>query len=166
MTKTTSRRAVLAGGASVAALSVPVIAAPIHPDAELLALGERFDALVKLYEDAEVRSEPSDSAFARGIEKLRETVPNSDEAWQELFDRIEREFPVAYPKCDDVTDLMDKPSDRIMELPAFTPEGLAVKARLARFACDHLWRRNEDGWDDKAVRQLVEAAMKFGAAQS
>ena len=89
MTKTTSRRAVLAGGASVAALSVPVIAASTHPDAELLALGERFDDLMKLYEDAEVRSEPNWSTLKREEGRLRQTAPNSDEAWQELWDRVE-----------------------------------------------------------------------------
>jgi hypothetical protein len=43
MTATTSRRAVLAGVASVPALSLPAIAAD-HPDAKLLALGRKLEA--------------------------------------------------------------------------------------------------------------------------
>lgn len=46
MTKTTSRRAILAGGASVAALSVPVIAASTHPDAKLFELDRRLKEAV------------------------------------------------------------------------------------------------------------------------
>jgi hypothetical protein len=166
MTTTTSRRAVLAGVAALPVATTPALAAVANPDAELLALGERFDALMKLYDDAEVRSEPYQTAFSREGAKLAETAPNPDGVWEELCDRLEREYPIAYPTCDDVIDLTGEPSRQIMALPAFTPEGLAVKARLARFHCSHFWRVADEekaDWDDLVARKLIDAVLAMGA---
>jgi len=58
------------------------------------------------------------------------------------FELLENQYDLAAargdqaePHCDDITDAMEAPMRRIMALPATTLAGLAVKARVARFAC-------------------------------
>jgi hypothetical protein len=49
----------------------------------------------------------------------------------------------------------------MMALPAFTPAGLAVKARAAAFACSHFYRaelRDAD-WDHQHVRTLIDGVL-------
>jgi hypothetical protein len=77
--------------------------------------------------------------------------------------RIELEYPVASPTCDEVTNAMDRPMCRIMELSAKTTAGLAVKARVARFACEHFWHESDEDadWDHKMARKLIDAVLHF-----
>jgi hypothetical protein len=44
-----------------------------------------------------------------------------------------------------------------MALPAFTLAGLAVKARLARFACSHFYDEPDGNadWDKLVARRLI-----------
>jgi hypothetical protein len=66
------------------------------------------------------------------------------------------------PSANDITDAMDKPSRRIMALPAFTPAGLDVKGRATAFACDHFYRAEElhdADWDHQHVRTLIDGVL-------
>jgi hypothetical protein len=172
--QTVSRRAALTGAAVIAvALPVTVKAAP-NPDAELLELGRRFDELLLVYADAKKRSKPNDDAWQRQMEKFSErhngpiAVSISNEEYEEAGARIDRDYPIAYPDCGDVFDLMDDPQRRIMTLPAFALAGLVVKAKVAKFGSDHIYQTNfEDAdWDHKTMRSLIDAVLQLGAVQS
>jgi hypothetical protein len=158
---TTTRRALvtgLAAGTAVAATGLPAAAAE-HPDADLLALGRQLDGLIARYEIAETKWAPHDAAWFREIVRMRDTMPNTEAAWREAGARVAAEHPVNHEHPDRVMEDSDAPSRAIMALPAATIAGLAVKARLCRFACGQGWDEPFDGadWDVKAIRQLVEA---------
>jgi hypothetical protein len=142
MTTTTSRRAVLAG----AAASIPataLAALPIDPDAELLAIGTKHEALVAQFLDATHRAEPNEGAFRNAYAAWRLDHPYAgnmpEEEWQTLSDRIDREYPVAAPMPDDCTDAMGPLLDRMFEFEAQTARGLLVKIRALAFYGDREW---------------------------
>jgi hypothetical protein len=71
-------------------------------------------------------------------------------AFLDEIKQIEDRYRQTNPSADDMTDAMDAPARRIMALPAFTPAGLAIRARAAAFACDHSYREDEPhdaDWD-------------------
>jgi hypothetical protein len=73
-------RAVLAGAAAVPALAVPVVVElTAKSDAELIALGEKFDALEAIYDDASRRSEPRDEVFSKMLRQLKERQGSGSE---------------------------------------------------------------------------------------
>jgi hypothetical protein len=167
-----TRRAALIGLAVVATpvTSSPVLAAD-HPDAELLKAGAEFDRTAKLFADAQERSRPYWEAWEAALKKKREeiglglqSVP--DEWYEALDDELSREYPIAFPTCDDVADMMDVPMQAILALPARTAEGLAVKAQVVRWHYSRLWQTPFDDLDldDRGVRSLVEAVEGLGAA--
>jgi hypothetical protein len=45
----------------------------------------------------------------------------------------------------------------------FVAAGLAIKARVARFACDYYWSKSEEDtdWDKLIARQLIDAVLTF-----
>ena len=155
-----NRRAVLAGAATLPALTLPAIAAN-EPDAELLAIGRQYDALVLVYEDARRRSEPWIAAQQRVLSGLSKR-PHTDAETMAALEQVEREFPVAFPDCDDAMDATYAPACRIMALPATTIAGLAVKARLAKFSAFQLWETAEEDqdWDKLAVRKLIDSILE------
>jgi len=77
--------------------------------------------------------------------------------------RIEKEYPVAGPEPDHFSDQMDSPMIRIMSLRARTIDGLAVKARVARYACKHFWDDSDADcdWDKLMARKLIDAVLKM-----
>ena len=69
------------------------------------------------------------------------------------------------PTAGDITDAMDVPMRQIMALPAFTFEGLAVKARAALFAFEYAFDRDLDelDWTDLVARHLIESILNTAA---
>jgi hypothetical protein len=138
-------------------------------DAELVAAGVEFRVLRDLFVKARRLSQPNRDAFEaakrsgvlRGLE---------DEALFEQLKRIDEEFPVPVPCCDDVTEAMDPVFERIMSLPATTIEGLAVKADVVRHYYEKVFDDSFDAgapWDDAGtVRALVEAVSTFAGRPS
>lgn len=149
-------------------------------DAELLALGKQFDELYAQYqfvlERDRLRTERNEDLLV----ELREIGRNSgvSDATPEIviggeelkghFDRIGKQLddefgPAIKPDSDDVLSLMDAPQRRIMALPAATPAGLAVKARVAWFGCEHYWDQPIDDldWDQHMARALIDSVLDF-----
>lgn len=165
-----TRRAALIGVAVVATpvAGLPVLAAD-HPDAELLKAGAEFDRTAKLFADAQERSRPYWEAWEAALKRKREqiglqSVP--DEWYEALDEELSREYPIAFPTCDDVANMMDVPMQAILALPAKTAEGLAVKAQVVRWHYSTLWQTPFDDLDldDRGVRSLVEAVEGLRAA--
>jgi hypothetical protein len=122
------------------------------PDVELLALGKQFDRLERQYHEVMERDRPR-------IERELQLV----EA-QERPDKVDEEFgPQSRPDALDILDMMDAPTHRIMALPATTLAGLAVKARVARFSCEHFWDEPEEDldWHELMARELIDAVLDF-----
>ena len=107
MTATSTRRAILAGAASLPALTIQAIAVA-NPDAKLLALGKEQEDIHALLSPLEARM---DSANAIG-----------DYAGCQA---AEDEFS-------DCMDAMWEIADEIVAIPAHTAAGMLVKARSLR----------------------------------
>jgi hypothetical protein len=203
MSKSHSRRAILAGIATAPALAAPALAAnkPVvlsgeeivrkcrdlspearsilrrladgpEADAELLALGRQHDELQSRYEIASDLSEPRNRAYDTELHALSKRFGDrhatNEEYEQELTRigaRLDRDFPAPNPSWEDVCDLMCPIERKIMALPASTLQGLAVKARVAKSACDTYWDESEDDcdYDKRMARLLIDAVLSFGA---
>jgi len=115
--------------------------APNDPDAMLVGLGNKLDAL-----SAELASLQNDkwptSSAARGKQLNGETAVNSS------AERIE-----------EILALLDPIERAIMATPAATVVGLGVKARHAAHVLSHYWTDSTDtlDWDVRAVRLLIES---------
>jgi hypothetical protein len=168
---TTTRRALLrtapAAGAGLLAAGTTVNAvAAATADAELLELGRRMDALTTEYWRIHELDAPWREAYNALVEDFRRRhteglAPDGAAFLVEMKD-IEDRYRQNNPSADDLTDAMDTPSRRIMALSAFTPAGLAVKARAAAFACDHFYREEElhdADWDHQHVRTLIDGVL-------
>jgi hypothetical protein len=126
-------------------------------DAELLELGRKFDARVALYEEARRRWEPNWEAKERAVAAKPGCTAMEMFA---IHAQIDREIPVADPHPDDFFDRdLEALQHRIMDMPAHTPAGLAVKARVVRFAVPDYWDAPEKDrdWDKRMVTKLVDA---------
>jgi hypothetical protein len=162
----TSRRALLARAPAAAALALAVPVSTFAggvggDDAELLALGERFDWLAAEEERIFQLEAPYWAAHHRLIVEMHaEGRCHRNEEWAERFQTIEKFRPPG-PSSADITGEMDAPTRRIMALPAYTVAGLAVKARATAYACGHM--DNSDfasaDWDHMHVRMLVAAVL-------
>lgn len=155
--------------ASVSAVAVPLPSMPglspsialSHPDAELLALGTRYDALAAQHEATQEASEPHWAELSRIFRELRPTLSSDLEA----FEAAERLSPLPVPNCDDLMEMMGPVSRAIMDASAHTPEGLAVKARLVLSECSRCFEAPDDDadWDHLAIRSLVRAVLEMSA---
>ncbi len=167
----TTRRALLraapAAGAGLLAAGTTVNAvAAATADAELLELGRRMDALTAEYWRIQELDAPWREAYNALVDDFRrrhkEGLAPDGAAFLDEMKAIEDRYRQQNPSTNDMTDAMDKPSRRIMELPAFTPAGLAVKARATAFACDHFYREEElhdADWDHQHVRTLIDGVL-------
>jgi hypothetical protein len=134
-------------------------------DAELLELGRRMDALTAEYWRIHELDAPWREAYNALVDDFRRRhkeglTPDSAAFLAEMKD-IEDRYRQNNPSADDMTDAMNEPSRKIMALPAFTPAGLAVKARAAAFACSHFYREefHDADWDHMHVRTLIDATL-------
>jgi len=122
------------------------------PDAELLARGKQFDQLERQYHEVMERDR---SRIERELQLLEAQEPS---------EKLDQEFgPQSRPDALDILDTMDAPIRRIMALPATTLAGLAVKARVARFSCEHFWDEPEEDldWHELMARKLIDAVLDF-----
>ena len=129
-----------------------IAAAAAAPDVELLALGKQFDQFERQYHQVMERDRPR---IERELQLLEA---------QERSEKLDEEFgPQSRPDALDILDMMDAPTRRIMALPTTTLGGLAVKARVARFSCEHFWDEPEEGldWDELMARKLIDAVLDF-----
>jgi hypothetical protein len=168
---TTTRRALLrsapaAGAGIFAAGTAATAVAAATADAELLELGRRMDALTAEYWRIHALDAPWMEAYRALVEDFRrrhkEGLAPDGAAFLDEMKKIEDRHRQQNPSTNDMTDAMDKPSRRIMALPAFTPAGLAVKARATAFACDHFYREEElhdADWDHQHVRTLINGVL-------
>jgi hypothetical protein len=166
-----TRRALLAGapaaaaGALAAGTAVNAVAAATT-DGELLELGRRMDALTAEYWRIHALDRPWIEAYNALVDEFRRrdkegSVPDGAAFLAEMKE-IEDRYRQTNPSADDMTEAMDKPARRIMALPAFTPAGLAVKARAAAFACSHFYQEEElhdADWDHQHVRTLIDGVL-------
>jgi hypothetical protein len=159
-----NRRKAMTAVAAAAIMPTAALAA-INPtaDAELLAVGREYDALVKLLHDTRQRWLPNWEAQKRALAELPERNHTDDEIMAALR-RADSEHPIADPHPDDISDMMDLPSRRIMALPATTVAGLVVKARFAREENSHLLDKPEADleWTELAMRNLIDEVLNFG----
>jgi hypothetical protein len=182
-TKTTSRRAVLAGIATAPALAASTLtlagatalshqASLSTADAELIALGRVHADLRAKYELARELSEPRETAYGVELEALSKRFGGrraSDAEYEaeliKIGERLDRDFPEPSPSWEDACDLMCPIEKKIMALPASTLQGLAVKARVAKSACDTYWDESEDDcdYDKRMARLLIDAVLSFEA---
>ena len=60
---------------------------------------------------------------------------------------------------------MDPIAREILAVPALTLDGLAIKARVAKWAASDFWTEsNEDvDWDKLCVRELIDAVIQMAA---
>lgn len=128
----TRRKAILAAGAlatGTALAAIPADAAN-HPDAELLALGRKFDAFEK-------------------------QIVLSEAAWNSEDEARQR---VTVPHPDAVVSANVAVDRAILALPATTLAGLAVKARQAAFYASSYWNDSDEDadWDMLLVRKLID----------
>ncbi len=167
---TTSRRRVVAAVAALAAVATgpsPVGSSPTA-DAELLALGRRFDALERQYEAAQDRETPRQDACMALIKELRGGGNYSDEIFIEMGRRLDAAFPLEKPSADEIVDAMCPVALRIMALRASTVAGLIVKARVARNGCSHFYDATDEDadWDHQVARHLIDAVLGFAEVSS
>jgi hypothetical protein len=112
------------------------------PDAELVALGRRFEALSAELEALQKEADKLSDLAQRG-ERLKDEAMISSS-----IERIEA-----------VLRLLDPIERAIIAKPAITVAGLGVKARHAAHVLSHYWTGSAErlDWDERTVRLLIES---------
>jgi hypothetical protein len=168
---TTSRRSFLAAAAVAGAIVAPkvAVAAPA-PDAELIRLGQHFDALVHRLAVTMAKLEPLYDEHRRRMDEWK--LENPTGSCIDVYDRLWEEVGLnaAYKETDpdDITDEMDPVSRKIMAIPATTLAGLLVKARLAKYVGSEYWDETYEqaDWVHLTMRQLCDAVIDMAARVS
>jgi hypothetical protein len=174
-TTTTSRRALLAGAPSIAAVALTAGAAvnclaaaratSSAADAELLSVGAQFDAIYSSFTDLLAEMKPLREECDRRLEPFLGAMILGDRDVDIVApsDEIEKELGLdeCHLRLDAINEAMDAAVRRIIELPASTLPGLAVKARMAATKCRHFWRAPEEelDYDNRAARALIESVL-------
>ncbi len=157
-----NRKTALTTIATLPALAVPAIAAVTpHPDADLLELGRQFDEWEREFKLTEEYWQPRWAVqYEVMAEKLSPTTLHiSDEVAAEVERRL---GPALKPHPDELCDAASEKMNRqIMALPASTLAGLAVKARVARFACFGFYGASDEDadWEHLMARELIESVL-------
>lgn len=107
MSKSTTRRAVLAGAAALPLASLPAVA-DVHPDAELLALVAELDEAQRAVMAVEERN----------TVEWEQSKVETDDAWEALEDACAERREIVHD---------------ILSIPAATIEGLCVKVTAVEF---------------------------------
>jgi hypothetical protein len=166
--QTLSRRAILAGAASVPAFAVPALAANDNPDAELIAQGEAYARLLPVFEALQ-DDHSKKTRLAQNLAWERvgyETTPRHPtkeqcylfmNEWKKTD--VETGNDVAGQKVETVSREIYPIEDQIMETPARTVAGLRVKAMLTVSVATRLWEKpfRDLDYDQQAMRSLIEA---------
>jgi hypothetical protein len=156
------RTAIAALAASAAIPSIALAADGSGDDSELIECGRQLDVLYAAHAEANRLSQPYwDAVHAWRDAQGDRHVTN--EEWMAAATRLEREVPLPSPNLDEIMNAMDDPMRRIMALPAKTPAGLAVKARLVKHENSELWDEPfEDlDWDKVKLRALIDSVLAF-----
>jgi hypothetical protein len=115
--------------------------APSDPDAMLVELGNKLDAL-----SAELTS-------------LQNDKPPNFSATRNKMLNDETTINPSAKRVEEILALLDPIERAIMAIPATTVVGLGVKARHAAHVLSHYWTDSTDmlDWDVRAVRLLIES---------
>jgi hypothetical protein len=119
-------------------------AGPSAPDAMLVALGTRFEAL---------------SAELAALQKGKVAPFSPTAALGEQLKDDETAIKPSAERIEAILALLDPIERAIMATPAATVVGLGVKARHAAHVLSHYWIDSSDtlDWDVRAVRLLIES---------
>jgi hypothetical protein len=123
--------------------------APARDDSTLLALERQFDAM---------------SADLLAIQKELAGCSASQSCGQRTGEALARDNEETRAKCVEAILAQLAPIERtIMQMPACTIVGLAVKARHAAHVMSEYWDAPIDriDWDAQVVRLLIEAVCDF-----
>jgi len=174
MTVTTSRRAVLAGAASLPALALPAVATPHNysADAELIELGDRFEALLASHMNATFEW----ALLARAANSELKAHPKFVDRGRATDQQVRAQIRVSNAihkrnGCDAASDRMSALFDRmepiaekIKEIPATTVAGLRAKALVVLFeampiASEHSgeFEMGDDGGASRSLFYAVAA---------
>jgi hypothetical protein len=113
-------------------------------DAELIALGQQFEALSTKLAELVVLQRQEVDTLDRGVHQPGERV-NGEGSSVERIEALLR--------------LLEPIERAIMAIPAMTVVGLGVKARHAAHVLSHYWTDTPErlDWDAQAIRRLIEA---------
>src|SRR5436190_6780189 len=157
-----NRRNALTAAATLPAIAVPeALAATNNPDQELIELGSQFDVLERQFHDTAEKVRSRNNAFYQMLKE--DTEPRSYEHDDEIWHRLDQEFgPEPKPDCEDICEAIGPLELLIMELPAFTLTGLAVKARIAQFECSRFYDKADDDadLDHRSARELIDSVLE------
>jgi hypothetical protein len=163
-----SRRGMIgAAGAVVAsaAVSVPSALAGDHPDAELIELGRQLEPIIQRIENRRAKIEQiHEAGYDEKFEQLRAEYRQGNEQAFGCLNELQKELglDVLLRPNDGDLDAMDPILRAILETPAATVAGLAVKARSASFVCSHWDQSDADiEWDQLHARSLIEAVLSL-----
>ena len=166
--KPLTRRTAVMTIAAAAVPSAAIANIPSNPDAELIALGRWFDALAEEHAALSVRLAPLAVIYDERMAKAHADSMDRAEMVA-LLSRIRDDLgmPPLMARSEEILDVTNDPMVAIMEMPARTIEGLAVKARVAAFACSHMWNENDDDadWDHLMARQLMRAVCDLAGCR-
>jgi hypothetical protein len=150
---------------------LPAGAATAAPssDARLIELGMRLDTIADKEAFAVAKLRPLWDEHASRMRDWHLANPqchNDVEAYQRISAEIGLTELADRLGLDECQHMAGPLSEQIMALPATTLAGVAVKARLARYAANDYWdSADEDAdWDKICVRKLVDAVIQLAGA--
>ena len=181
MSKTTSRRAVLAGAAALAAVVLPTDARA-GDDAELIRLGERFEKLLLQAVEADLAWRPLSMAAHAEVRELfkfkewRELSKKDHQAATRSFNRITKRIGLdaASDRVTSLADEMNPLAESINDAPAISLAGLRAKTLVAlsgalpTFVDDGCLEFPEDQWSSlfHAAAELTGLAPMVSIIES
>jgi hypothetical protein len=153
------------GDITVAILNFDATLAGDHPDAELIELGRQLDPIIQRIKNRRAKIEQIHAAgYDKKFERLRAEYRQGNEHAFGCLDELQKELglDVLLRANDDDLDAMDPILRAILEIPAATIAGLAVKACSASFVCSHWDESDADiEWGQLHARSLIEALLSL-----
>jgi hypothetical protein len=169
-----SRRAIVAGAVAAPALALPVVPAlaAANPDAELLALGEQFELIIRDWAAQRVfdrnwsAAVDAETERVTGIAKCHAPKPHIDNFdtgyWAEQR-RISSEIPGGEESdsaWDDINERLNPLAHEIISHKAQTIAGLAVQARAMTVYYPLLWDADDED-EYEHHRNFIESVCSF-----
>ena len=162
-------KSIPAAVATVAAPSIAMATASDNDDADLIALGKKFETAYAEFVAADnTRDRLMADAFGRAMERsglgerfLDPKVLSKEEfkVWLEVLGAEQ----AGIGDMDAELVNMEPIEIAVMNTPAHTLAGLRVKVQVAIFRNRHLWSapRNKLDWHEEATRELIETACRL-----
>lgn len=132
-----------------------------HPNAELIDLGMKHEALAAEVAAIDAFVNPIADAIDNELRSSRKSYPRDGTIAAERERRWdEAGITLPYDRLCDLIEQSDPLSRRIMKMQARTLVGIAVQARCAGFSQLQLWNEPLDDldWQKKLNRSLIENA--------